>query len=188
MTSGQSFNEIINHTSTDVVSTIIRDVSVSPLPPKIPPIVVTDYGNVNTKGMNEGNEGYNANMNVENDIVKIIHKTNVGKQYETPFQPVNSDEIVNEIHKTNVGKQYETPFQPINSDDEIVNQINKINPGNLHITPAGNDTRPPIWFAYVNQYGKKPQNAFQLLAFSNTSSQYKSLTFKEATIIYNQMK
>eukprot|EP01084_Bolivina_argentea_P318541 552441_1 len=163
MTSGQSFNEIINHTSTDVVSTIIRDVSVSPLPPKIPPIVVTDYGNVNTKGMNEGNEGYNANMNVENDIVKIIHKTNVGKQYETPFP--------------NVGKQYETPFQPINSDidDEIVNQINKINPGNLHITPAGNDTRPPIWFAYVNQYGKKPQNAFQLVAFSNSSSQYKSL-------------
>eukprot|EP01084_Bolivina_argentea_P012937 24245_1 len=163
---------------TPMVGTVIHDVSVSPLPPKIPPAVVTDYGNANTKDMNEGNEGHIAYMDVENDVVNAINKTNVGNQYETPFQAGNNDdEIVNQINKTNIGNDNDTPFDIIDDNDLTAGTTNE---------NTDNDTQ--IWFEYVNKYGKQPQNAFQLVAFSRTGLQYESLSFKEATMIYNQMK
>eukprot|EP01084_Bolivina_argentea_P115811 205879_1 len=155
-------NEMKKQASTDIYGKIIRDVSMSPLPPKVPPIIVTDYGDVNIKGMTEGEE----EGNVENKAIK--HIITAGNDIE--------NEIVNQINKTNIGNEHVTPFDAI--DDNLTSGNTK---GNTYI-----DTQ--IWFAYVNTYGKQPQNASQLLAFSKSGSQYKSLTFKEARMIYTQMK
>eukprot|EP01084_Bolivina_argentea_P286639 491743_1 len=175
-------NEMKQQTSTDIVHVgkIIRDVSMSPLPPQVPPVVVTDY---------EGDEGHNAENNiinykvtagsdVENEIVNTINKTYAGNEYETPFQVVNrDDEVVNQINKTNVGDDYVTPFDVVDDNNLTVDS-----------TKGKGNGGGQIWFAYANKYGEQPQNASQLLAFSKTNSQYESLTFKEAKNIYDQMK
>eukprot|EP01084_Bolivina_argentea_P030534 56550_1 len=121
-------------TVTETTTNIFDNVNLSPLPSKIPPPVMTDFGNEHANNTKKGNEGQNKSEGGDehDDIINAINQTDAGNNYETKFDII--DDNYNDLNTVTTIGNIENDEFIIESDESDENEHNNL----TTITTNGN--------------------------------------------------